>query len=100
VEGVTIHTADGDASAHGARSPWVALVHRDETRPWTVVLRQVGAAPVPWHVRTEGYLALCPAIAWDGPVRIARGETCEIGLDAVVLDDALTLEEIEGIAPA
>ncbi|GAB2609933.1 DUF6807 family protein [Pseudactinotalea suaedae] len=100
VEGVTIHTADGDASAHGARSPWVALVHRDETRPWTVVLRQVGAAPVPWHVRTEGYLALCPAIAWDGPVRIARGETYEIGLDAVVLDDALTLEEIEGIAPA
>lgn len=100
VEGVSIVTADGEGSPHGARSPWIVLVHADEARPWTVVLRQVGPEVVPWHVRTEDYLALCPAITWDAPVRIAQGETYEMGLDAVVLDTALTADEIEEITRA
>lgn len=100
VEGVSMFTADGEGSPHGSRSPWVALVHGDASRPWTVVLRQHGPALVPWHARTDDYLALCPAIAWDAPVRIARGETYEIGLDAVVLDEALTTPSIEEITRA
>lgn len=95
VTDVRISTAEGSgAPAHGSRSPWLALVNPDEARPWTVVVRQVGPTIVPWHVRTDDYLALCPAIAWEAPVRIAHGETYEIGLDAVVLDEALTPEQI------
>lgn len=97
VEKVRIVTADGEGSAHGSRSPWMALINADEARPWTVVLRQHGPAPVPWHVRNDDYLAVCPAIAWDAPVRIAQGESLEIGLDAVVLDEALRADDIREI---
>ena len=66
----------------------------DAARPWTVLLRQPGDA-VPWHVRATDYLAVCPAIAWDEPVRLARGTTHELALDAILLDRALDPDEIE-----
>ena len=93
VDGVTLTTADGGA-AHGSRSPWLALTCADAARPWTVLLRQPGDA-VPWHVRATDYLAVCPAIAWDEPVRLARGTTHELALDAILLDRALDPDEIE-----
>lgn len=93
VEGVTIITADG-GPAHGNRSPWLALTYADDARPWTVLLRQPDAV-VPWHVRAADYLGVCPAIAWDAPVRIARDHTLDLALDAVVLDRTLTRDEIE-----
>lgn len=97
IEDVRLATADD--VVHGSRSPWLALVHEDETRPWTVVLRQLDA-PVPWHVRADDYLAVCPAITWDGAVRIERGSSLELRLDAFVLDRALTATQIEEIASA
>ena len=91
-----ILTADGDAgTAHGSRSPWLAVVHdADGGKPWTVLLRQPGEQVVPWHVRATDYLALCPAIAWDQPVRIPSGSLLELGLEATLLDRALTDAEI------
>lgn len=100
VDGVTIRAADGEGAAvHGSRSPWLALVNGEAAKPWTVLLRQPGDV-VPWHVRSSDYLGICPAIAWDAPVRIARGEALELALDAVVLDRALTTDEIETMVHA
>lgn len=50
------------------------------------MLRQIGPDAVPWHVWSQDDLAVCPALAWDGPVPIAEGSSIGLSLDAVVLD--------------
>lgn len=91
-DGVTVLTADGEggATAHGSASPWLALVH--PSAPWSVVLRPTGPA-VRWHVRCSNYLAVCPSLVWDAPVRLAPGERLAFGLRATILDRAVDADE-------
>lgn len=96
-DSVTISCADGigGRAAHGSRSPWLAL-SRSGPKPWTVVLQQPHDR-VPWHVRYENYLAVCPAIAWDGPIHLAADDDLELSLDAVVLDRVIEPAEIPSL---
>lgn len=96
--GITIHTADGDGvpSAHGSRSPWVALVNHDPSGPWTVLLRQVGMQ-VPWHVRGDNYLAVCPSHVWDGPLHLEAGQVLTLGLSAAILDRSLSASALKAL---
>ncbi|QOR71493.1 PmoA family protein [Ruania alkalisoli] len=94
-EGVEAFTAGG-VDPHGARTPWLVLRCHGE-RPWSVVLTQVGSEPVPWHVRLGEYVAAGPAIAWDGPIIMESGQRLAVGLDAVILDRAVTTSEVSDL---
>lgn len=93
-DGVRILTAQGEggATAHGSDSPWLALTSDAPGTGWSVVLRPSGPA-VRWHVRSSDYLAVCPSLVWDAPLRLASGETLAFGLTATILDRALTPDE-------
>ncbi|WP_127792365.1 DUF6807 family protein [Agromyces sp. LHK192] len=84
-------TADGvgEELAHGSRSPWLAVT--DPARPVTVLLMQpAGTEPRPWFARVSEYLGVCPAVAWDEIVEVPEGGTLDLGLDALLIDRAIT----------
>lgn len=95
-EGVAVFSAAGEGleAAHGSDSPWLALVHPGA--PWSVVLRPVGPS-MRWHVRRSNYLAVCPSLVWDGPLRLAAAESLTFGVRATILDRALTPEQAHRI---
>ncbi|QTX03736.1 DUF6807 family protein [Agromyces archimandritae] len=98
VDAALVVTADGtgEAVAHGSRSPWLAVV--DAARGASVLLAQPGV-PRPWFVRVAEYLGVGPALAWDETVRVPAGGSVELGLDALMLDEAVTdPERLAGLA--
>lgn len=64
------------------------------------MLRQIGPDAVPWHVWSQDDLAVCPALAWVGPVPVAEGSSIGLSLDAVVLDLAPSHAALEAIGTA
>jgi LacI family transcriptional regulator len=87
----TVVTRDGvgEAAAHGSRSPWLAVA--DLERRVTVLLAQPPERdPLPWFARVTEYLGIGPAIAWDELVTVPEGGTLELGLDALLVDRAIT----------
>ncbi|WP_350347788.1 DUF6807 family protein [Agromyces sp. G08B096] len=87
----TVTTADGsgEQAAHGSRSPWLAVT--DASRRVTVLLLQpAGAEPLPWFARVAEYLGIGPAVAWDEVVHVDEGGTLELGIDALLVDRAIT----------
>lgn len=46
--------------------------------------------PLPWFARVTKYLGIGPAIAWDELVTVPEGGTLELGLDALLVDRAIT----------
>nr|WP_265520402.1 DUF6807 family protein [Oerskovia sp. JB1-3-2] len=93
-------TGVGEELAHGSTSPWVAFVQDHETGPTTLLLLQHGAPHTvrPWFVRAAEYPGAGPALAWDEPLTVPAGSTLEIGLSAVLVDHALSLEEAAHLA--
>lgn len=99
-QGVQISCADGvgGRAAHGSRSGWLALSSNDD-KPWTVLLHQPEDR-VPWHVRSDNYLGVCSAVAWDGPIHLASGEQLPLAMDALLLDRAIDHSEIPTLLEA
>ena len=75
----------GEDTAHGAVSPWLCV--SAPAQNVSALLSQHGPQLFPWFARVEEYLGVCPALAWDTPLTLSPGETLEIGLDAVVLEN-------------
>ena len=77
----------GETALHGSRARWLALsgTTADHAR-WTLLFHQPGPRTDPWFLRAEGYPGVCPAPAWDTPVRLPSGQTLELGLRTAVVD--------------
>lgn len=95
-------TARGEEAVHGSVTPWVAwsadfAAGPGLSGPATVVVRSIGAGPVPdpWFVRVSGYPGLGSALAWDRPLVLGPGETLERAFDVVVADGRL---DADGVA--
>ena len=57
----------------------------------TVLLAQPAGRPaLPWFVRVAEYLGIGPAVAWGELLTVPEGGTLELGLDALLLDRAVT----------
>ncbi|MRG61680.1 LacI family DNA-binding transcriptional regulator [Agromyces sp. CFH 90414] len=87
----TVTTADGvgEQAAHGSSSPWLAVT--DASRRVTVLLIQPAGAPArPWFARVAEYLGVGPAVAWDEVAEVPEGGTLELGIDALLIDRAIT----------
>ena len=88
---------EGEQTAHGSRSPWLAFVQGAGADATTWLAVQHGTAR-PWFVRAAEYPGAGPALAWDRPLTIPDGGTVEIGLTTVLLDRAVSLEEAARLA--
>lgn len=93
----------GEENVNGSSAEWVAMHAApssgsadDAMRPGvTVVLCQRGPR-VPWFVRTSEYPGVCPALAWQEPLRLPGGCPFAFGLDALILDaDLSTAVQVE-----
>lgn len=80
----------GTGIAHGSLSPWLAMETRHEGKNVSVILAQDTSALRPWFVRTDGYVGAGPAVAWDHPATVDRGNPLKLSLHAVVHDGSLT----------
>jgi LacI family transcriptional regulator len=86
---VITRDGEGEAAAHGSTSPWLAVV--DAGRHVTVLLAQPAGRPaLPWFARVDEYLGIGPAVAWNELLTVPEGGTLELGLDALLLDRAIT----------
>ena len=86
---VITRDGEGEAAAHGSTSPWLAVV--DAGRHVTVLLAQPAGRPaMPWFARVDEYLGIGPAVAWSELLTVPEGGTLELGLDALLLDRAVT----------
>ena len=96
----TVITRDGEGErvAHGSTSPWLAVV--DARRRVTVLLAQPEGRPaLPWFARVDEYLGIGPAVAWDEVVSVPEGGRLELGIDALLIDRAITdAAELEQLA--
>lgn len=84
---------EGEEAVHGSISPWVAFVQHRGPRVSTLLLAQRPDHVLPWFLRASDYVGAGPALAWDTPLTIARGETATTELAALLTDTALTPEQ-------
>lgn len=94
---IASHGEGGDA-VHGSVSPWVAFVQHRGPRVATLVLAQDPQHVLPWFLRASDYVGAGPALAWQTPLRVRRGQRLDVGLGAAMLDGAVTAEQAEEIA--
>ncbi|TDE91679.1 LacI family DNA-binding transcriptional regulator [Occultella glacieicola] len=96
----TLLVADGEGeeTAHGSTSPWLAVSRATEDGSWTALLVQ-GATARPWFARAADYLGVGPALAWDTPLTVAEGEDLPLELHALLVDRVLDRDEIEALLP-
>jgi LacI family transcriptional regulator len=76
----------GTDVAHGSLSPWLSIAAVVAGRRASVVLAQDPGSPLPWFLRTEGYLGAGPAVAWDGIRTLSHHNPLTLNLHAVVKD--------------
>ncbi|WP_220278060.1 DUF6807 family protein [Streptomyces himalayensis] len=89
--------ADGQAKAHGSRSPWIAIRRRSGEAWTTLLLVQPGDVD-PWFVRIADYVGAGPALAWDETRRIDAGASLDVELVAVVVDRRLGADDAADLA--
>lgn len=94
---VLSHGGEGERTAHGSRSPWVALAQRHGER-WTTLVLAQPEAPSPWFVRAATFPGAGPALAWDTPLTIAAGQTLRLDLVGLLLDRRVDLAEGDRLA--
>ncbi|WP_432542986.1 DUF6807 family protein [Kineococcus sp. SYSU DK002] len=78
-----VHVAEGEgtATAHGSTSPWLSL---SAEGVWLLAVQR--AEPLPWFVRTEGWVGFGPAWAVDRRRELRPGEPLHVHLDVLVGD--------------
>ena len=81
----TAFVADPDADPHGSTADWVAVTVDDA---YTLIFRGL-AGDDRWFVRTEGYLGVCAALAWENPLVIPAGTTIGRHLRVLVADGVI-----------
>jgi LacI family transcriptional regulator len=89
--------ADGEARAHGSRSPWIAIGRRTGDA-WTTLLLVQPDHVDPWFVRVADYVGAGPALAWDEVRRIDAGTSLDVELVAVVADRRLDADGASDLA--
>ncbi|ACZ20480.1 hypothetical protein Sked_05190 [Sanguibacter keddieii DSM 10542] len=94
---VLSHGGEGESTAHGSRSPWVALAQR-RGDSWTTLLLVQPGGPSPWFVRAATFPGAGPALAWDAPLTVEAGQTLRLDLTAVLLDRRLDLRAAGALA--
>ena len=94
---VLSHGGEGESTAHGSRSPWVALAQR-RGDAWTTLLLVQPDQPSPWFVRAATFPGAGPALAWDAPLTVEDGQTLRLDLTAVLLDRRLDLRAAGALA--
>ena len=82
----TAFVADPDEDPHGSTADWVAVTVDDA---YTLVFRGLSGEDR-WFVRTEGYIGVCAALAWEKPLVIPAGETIERHLRVLVADGVVS----------
>jgi hypothetical protein len=75
---------------HGSTDPWLALTVADA---YTLVFRGL-AVTDRWFVRTEDYVGVCAALAFDRPLVITPGAVVSRDLRVLVADGALSPDEV------
>lgn len=90
---VLTEAGTGTEAAHGSLSPWLSLSAVVAGRRASVVLAQDPGSPLPWFLRTEGYLGAGPAVAWDSSRTVSRHNPLELTLHAVVMDGTVDSPE-------
>jgi LacI family transcriptional regulator len=94
---VLSHGGEGESTAHGSRSPWVALAQR-RGDSWTTLLLVQPGGPSPWFVRAATFPGAGPALSWDAPLTVEAGQTLRLDLTAVLLDRRLDLRAAGALA--
>ena len=77
---------------HGAADPWVAVTVADR---YTLVFQGLADADR-WFVRTEEYVGVCAALAFDDVLTIKPAALLTRTISVLVADGVLTREEIAG----
>lgn len=88
---------EGEPTAHGSRSPWLALTQRHGER-WTTLLLAQPGAPSPWFVRAATFPGAGPALAWDTPLTVAAGQSLRLDLVGLLLDRRVEAGEGDHLA--
>lgn len=83
---------EGEPTAHGSLSPWLALTQRHGER-WTTLLLAQPGAPSPWFVRAATFPGAGPALAWDTPLTVESGQTLRLDLVGLLLDRRVDVGE-------
>ena len=81
----TALVANPDADPHRSTADRVAVPVVDA---YTLVFRGL-AGDDRWFVRTEGYLGVCAALAWEKPLVIPAGTTIRRHLRVLVADGVI-----------
>ena len=76
---------------HGSADPWLALT---VARTYTLVFRGLAVGDR-WFVRTDDYVGVCAALAFEQPLTVAPGAVVERDLRVLVADGALSPGEIQ-----
>lgn len=81
----------GEESCLGALGRWLTLTQVRDSGPVTLLLGQPDdpAVMLPWFVRVSGYVGAGPAVAWDAPTTLARGDSRSLHLWAALVDAEL-----------
>jgi hypothetical protein len=83
---------ESGAEPHGSAEPWLALTVDDA---YTLVFRGLAGADR-WFVRTDDYVGVCAAPAFERPLTIPAGGTVSRRIRVLVADGVLTRAEIAG----
>jgi len=83
-------TAKDGEDPHGSAADWLAVTVDDA---YTLVFRGL-AGDDRWFVRTDEYIGVCAALAYEKPLVIPAGETLERHIRVLVADGALTRAEV------
>lgn len=75
---------------HGSADPWLALT---VAGAYTLVFSGLAGADR-WFVRTDDYVGVCAALAFERPLTVAAGAVVERHLRVLVADGALSPAEI------
>jgi hypothetical protein len=82
-------TADADAP-HGSAAPWLALTVADR---YTLVFRGLADADR-WFVRTEEYVGVCAALAFDDPLPVKPTAPLSRQIRVLIADGVLSPAQI------
>ncbi|MBT2515023.1 PmoA family protein [Arthrobacter sp. ISL-30] len=91
---VLTESGSGIESAHGSASPWLSITAVVAGKTASIMLAQDAQEPLPWFVRTDGYLGAGPAVAWDSACRLDRSQPLDLSLHAVVMDGPVETPEL------
>ena len=84
----------GTDAPHGTADPWLAVTVADR---YTLVFQGLADADR-WFVRTEEYVGVCAALAFDDPLPIEPGAPLARSISVLVADGVLARVQIEEAA--